>query len=95
MTIKDNVELILSEDELSRGSDKRLMLQYWKHIDGINFQNFESEFMDKATPIESVTRARRIVQEEGNYLPNEYISNKRKSRQDLMKKSIIADREVI
>lgn len=95
MTIKENVESILLSDEESRGNDKRLIMLYWRDIDGINFSRFESEFTEKATMPESIRRARQLIQEDGRCLPSDDILLKRRKRQEEMKSSIITNREVI
>lgn len=85
LTIRQNVEIILSCDEQSRGDDKRLLLLYWRDIDGINFANFEEEFMTKGTMAESIRRQRQLIQEDGFYLPSEEIIEARKERQKEMR----------
>ncbi|WP_151035715.1 hypothetical protein [Bacillus wiedmannii] len=94
-TLKQNVEAILREYEVARGDDKILQLLYWRKIDKIDFDNFPSDYMEKATPSESITRARRVIQEEGRFLPADDIVEMRKSREMSMRKSIATKREVI
>lgn len=94
-TIKENVEAILALHEVARSSDKMLQLIYWRAVDKIDFKKFEFEYMEKATPSESITRARRIIQEEGRFLPTEEVADMRRSRETGMRESILNSREVI
>jgi hypothetical protein len=87
-TIRQNVEEILRKYEQARGDDKFLLLAYWKEIDGIDFSNFEHEFMTKGTMAESIRRQRQLIQEEGKYLPSEEIIEARRERQRAMRASI-------
>lgn len=95
MTIRENVEIILAVDEDSRGNDKRLIMLYWKDIDGVDFSKFESDFIEKATMPESIRRARQLIQEEGKYLPKDEIILKRRAKQYEMRDAIVNKREVI
>lgn len=79
-TIRQNVEAILTVFEEARADDKVLLVNYWKHIDKINFANFEEEFMTKGTMAESIRRQRQFIQEEGLLLPSEEVLQRR-SRQ--------------
>ena len=94
-TIRQNVESILSKHERARGDDKALLIAYWKEIDGINFNNFEAEFVKKGTMAESIRRQRQLIQEDGHFLPSEEIIEKRKGKQYAMRASILHKREAI
>lgn len=73
-TVKERVEYILSRYPQTRNNDMYLWIMYVrtfvpelsKYIKFIPYEVFE-----KATPIETVTRARRKIQEEGRYLPTD------------------------
>jgi hypothetical protein len=94
--IRKNVEYILNLDEESRNNDKKLLLMYWTLIDKVSItSNFLHNFMQSATMPESITRARRLIQEEGLYLPTEEVTKNRRKRQEDMKDKIIIEREVI
>ncbi|HDR7263641.1 hypothetical protein [Bacillus sp. CH_203] len=94
-TAKQHVEDILRDYEVARGDDKALCLLYWRLVDGIDFRNFAVGFMDKATMPESITRARRLIQEEGKYRPSEEIIERRRDRERSMRGSVVKHREVI
>jgi hypothetical protein len=94
-TVKQYVEAILRKYEDARNDDKILQLLYWKLVDKIDFNNFPSEYVRKATPSESITRARRIIQEEGKYLPSDEVSEVRRNREMSMRRNIINNREVV
>lgn len=94
-TIKQHVEDILSRYPDARSDDKLLQILYWKLVDKIDFSNFVSEFLQKGTPSESITRARRIIQEEGRFLPTDEVLESRRERQMIMRRSIINKREVV
>lgn len=95
MTIRENVELVLMESVESRNNDKKLILEYWKSIDGITMSNFESEFISKGTMPESIRRARQLIQEEGKYLPTEDVVKARRGKQISMENAIVNHREVV
>ncbi|MGP0689792.1 hypothetical protein ACW5UC_24920 [Priestia aryabhattai] len=95
LTLKQNVESILDKYEATRSDDKLLQLVYWKDVDGIDFSKFGSEYLAKATSSESITRARRAIQEEGRYLPTEEVAEMRKNREASMRKAIVTNREII
>jgi hypothetical protein len=91
-TIRQNVEKILRDHPKSRDDDKILVLGYWKFIEKINMagteQEFMRDFMKKATTPESITRARRLIQEDGFYLPSEGTENARAIKEREMKAAI-------
>lgn len=94
-TVKQNVESILSAVEDARNDDKLLLLFYWKTIDKIDFDNFGVEFIQKGTASESITRARRLIQQEGRFLPKDEVAEARRDREMGMRRSILNNREVI
>lgn len=82
----------------ARDSDKMLLMLYWKVIDKVNMDGngrelFDS-FMKLATAPESITRARRLIQEEGLYPSSKAVSEERKKRQEDYRDAIQTYREV-
>ena len=64
MTIKDKIKLVLEQKPEMRSSDSKLLLYYWRRQGLELTPEQERIFIDKCTSSESITRARRIVQEE-------------------------------
>lgn len=83
--VKENVFEILEAFEEARNSDKYLLLRYWELCDNIDLQNdFESQF-GRATSPESITRARRTIQDGGRglFIPtDEEVLKKRRMLQE-------------
>ena len=75
--VKDKVEEILEQDEKARNSDKWLIYQYAVSMGlDMDFEDF------KALPsFESITRCRRKLQEQGLYLSDSQIVEKRGQRE--------------
>jgi hypothetical protein len=95
-TIRDNVETILRCYPDTRNDDKLLLLYYWAIIDGIEFgEEFESQFKVQATMPESITRARRLIQEEGLFLPTTAVAIGRRNKEVQMRYSVTHNREVV
>lgn len=94
-TTKQYVEEILKKDVLARNDDKHLMTVYWKEVDGVDMNNFESSFFERATQPESISRARRLIQHQGKYMPTDSVLRGRRAKEFAMKKSILSDMEVI
>lgn len=76
-TAKQNVLRILKEHPATRNDDKILLFEYWRQVDQIKDNTSEvipfipySE-MKRATPIETITRVRRLIQESGKYSPTD------------------------
>ena len=75
------VRYIMSLFPETRSNDKLLMLHYWELADHIRIpREFWRDFMKKATPPETITRVRRKIQAEGDYLPREEVYQKRQAR---------------
>ena len=75
------VRYIMSHFPETRSNDKLLMLYYWELADKIRIpRTFWRDFMKKATPPETITRVRRKIQAEGDYLPREEVYQKRQAR---------------
>jgi hypothetical protein len=68
--IMRNVEEILANDDLARGNDNWLLFSYWIRYDGLNIYFFYYDCVKNFTSAESITRARRKIQESGRYLPD-------------------------
>jgi len=75
--VKDIVEDILDSDEKARNSDKWLIYLYWvsKGLE-MDFEEFED-----MPSFESITRVRRKIQEQGLYLSDKQIADKRGQRE--------------
>jgi hypothetical protein len=87
-TVRQNVEAILAVFEEARADDKVLLVKYWKHIDKIDFSNFEREFMAKGTMAESIRRYRQSIQEDGLFLPSEEILQRRQRQAKSVRTSV-------
>lgn len=93
-TIKENVEYVLLHWPIARDNDKALQALYWEHIDRLNFKYFHQEFMSKATSPDSITRARRLIQEEGRFLPSIEVANSRRLKRAMVASTISKTREI-
>jgi hypothetical protein len=65
--VREHVEELLEKYPKTRNDDKLLLLAYWKEVDNVEMNGkimSISDFVAKATPAESITRARRLVQSE-------------------------------
>lgn len=83
--IEKKVERLLEDHQLSRENDTWLTILYWNRVNGINFYIPYSD-INKLTPPESITRARRKIQAEGKLLPeNPEVLIKRKVRANLVR----------
>ncbi|MCY7948043.1 hypothetical protein P8891_06130 [Bacillus atrophaeus] len=87
-TLRQKVESILAQSERARNNDRYLLYYYWKHYDKVNFKNFATEFIRKATSAESITRMRRMIQDEGKFLPTDEVQTLRRSREREMRKAV-------
>lgn len=85
-SILENVKNILDKFPNTRGDDKLLIVAYWKYIDKL--YALDMNFVNKATPAESITRARRLIQANGEYLASEEVRNARKKREETFKKAL-------
>ncbi|PEL24360.1 hypothetical protein [Bacillus toyonensis] len=88
--VRQNVEELLQHYPEARENDKLLLLLYWQKVDMVRFSNGDIsviDFLFKATPSESITRARRKVQEEREDLAaTDKVKQIRKEREKDMKK---------
>lgn len=88
--IRKNVEELLNKYPETRSNDRVLLLAYWEKIDKVKFGDgimSTIDFLMKATPAESITRARRLVQgEHENLASDNRITRIRKEREREMRK---------
>lgn len=60
---KQRTEVLLSQDTSLRDSDKKLLLKFWED-DGLGLSDTQKRiFLEKCTPAESITRARRALKD--------------------------------
>jgi hypothetical protein len=82
-TVVENVKRILYQFPETRNNDKLLLSYYWTLIDEVDttsVDGFMRDYHRKATTPETITRARRVVQEKGQYKGNPSIHAKRQRR---------------
>jgi len=98
-TVRQHVEYLLEQYPQARDSDKTLLMLYWMLVDNVDMQSgrraLYDSFMERATPPESITRARRLIQEEGLYPSSKPVSEERRKRQEQFKDAVQTYREVI
>lgn len=83
--VRDQVYKILRDNPETRNDDRLLMLKYWAEVDGIAYdETFPVGFATQATSAETITRARRTVQNlEKEFLPTlDDVAKKRRIRQE-------------
>ena len=68
-------ELLLSRDEELRSSDKKLLLRFWEDAGFGLSESQKQTFLEKCTPAESITRARRALKKD--YPANEEVEEQR------------------
>jgi len=76
--VEPKVEKILKDDQKFRDSDKRLLMEYWERFDGLRLSPEQRATFMRATPAESITRARRELKVK--YPASETIDNARYGR---------------
>ena len=76
MKLTEQVESILKYDKESRDSDKRLLVIYMQKA-GMNLSDAQIDKFRDMPSMESITRARRILQEQGKYEATEEVDNAR------------------
>lgn len=101
-TVRKYVEIILSKFPETRNCDKLLTLKYWQHVDGLPMKDensvsaFKNAFLESSTSMESIRRARQLIQEEGKLLPTKSsVIQSRNKKKNLMEEAIISEREVV
>lgn len=74
---------ILERYPETRDDDRQLMLRYWAEVDGLVFDfTFPQKFSEKGTSPESITRARRSIQAQGQFVPTLEAVQRRRNRQE-------------
>ena len=66
MTIKENVEQLLKEDENCRNEDLYLILKYWQKHDNLQV---DLSIFDQLTNSESIRRSRQKLQHDDKLYP--------------------------
>lgn len=80
--VRDSVAKILEQHPETRDDDRHLLLRFWNEVDQIHFDyTFPQKFAEQATSAESITRARRQLQQSGMYKSSEESSKMRQQRQ--------------
>jgi hypothetical protein len=83
------IRYILAHYPEARNNDKLLMLLYWELADKINIpKEFRQAFLYKATPPETIKRARQKIQAEGSYLPRQEVLEARRRKQQAMRQAL-------
>jgi hypothetical protein len=78
------IRYILAHYPEARNNDKLLMLLYWELADKISIpKEFRQAFLYRATPPETIRRARQKIQSQHEYLPSEDVLRKRRRLQDM------------
>ena len=86
------MEKLLSSDPRCKESDLWLILRFWKEEGYKVYIPYED--IDKITPAESITRARRKIQQEGRLLPdNPEVLIKRRIKAQMVREYFSGDKE--
>lgn len=100
--IRKNVEKLLEMYPKTRNCDKLLCVYYWRDFDGLpvddnkTSKDFANLFVTQSTGFESISRARRVIQEEGLFLAtNKKVQKARKQKQKSMVEAITQKRGVV
>lgn len=82
--VYESVYRILEVNPETRDDDRALMLKYWSDVDGIPLDGeFSTSFLERATSPESISRARRSVQQKGFFPPtSDEVKKKRRVREE-------------
>ena len=90
MTIKDNVEQLLSEDERCRNIDLYLILKYWQTYDNLRV---DLSIFDQLTNSESIRRSRQNIQNDDELYPptDPVVRAKREEKKKKKEKNHIAN----
>lgn len=85
--IHQNVLTLLERYPEARDDDSALMVRYWADIDGLVFDyTFPTRFISQGTNPESITRARRTIQNKlGLFQPSQDAAATRRQRQAEMR----------
>jgi hypothetical protein len=83
------IRYILAHYPEARNNDKLLMLLYWELADKISIpKEFRQAFLYRATPPETIRRARQKIQSEGSYLPRQEVLEARRRKQQAMRQAL-------
>lgn len=75
------IRYILAHYPEARSNDKLLMVTFWQMFDKIPITaSFRKAFLQRATTPETITRARRHVQEKGSYHARDEVREYREAR---------------
>ncbi len=102
------VKYLLENYPATQVNDNILILFYWikcdgaeelsKYIDIDHLENHENAKrlyeIEKATKVETITRARRVIQHDKGILYNQSVENKRRVMEDLIRKNAIGRRGI-
>ena len=83
--VKQLVEKVLKEFPEARGNDKLLTLLVWE-IQGLVLTKEQKAKFFKVANMETITRARRLLQKEGKFLPEFKVRVDRKIKEMKMRK---------
>ena len=90
------VRYILAHYPETRNNDKLLMLTYWRIIDRIPVPpEFHKAFLHYATTPETITRARRLIQSQGDYQARDEVKEMRRRRQRKMRELLSGQKTLI
>lgn len=93
VTVKTKVAMLLRSDKRTRNSDKYLITKYWQEYQGMSKEESERMYklMKDSAPLETITRARRQIQNtDGLYPATARIRKKRLHKQEEIKATVIA-----
>ncbi len=90
LDVEEKVRRVLERHPDARDLDKNLIVYLWLEEDGLAdvlgdealAERFTRWFIDQATYTETITRARRRLQEKGLYLPSETARQRRERRRE-------------
>jgi len=77
--VRDAVALLLAEDESTRSKDNVLVQKVY------DLMGYSCYIPYDAPSIESITRARRKIQEKGHFLPDDNVVDKRRQAENEMR----------
>jgi len=87
--VETGIRYILAHYPEARNNDKLLMLLFWEIFDQIQIpKEFRQAFLYRATPPETIRRARQKIQSAGNYLPSPEVLEARRRKQQAMRQAL-------
>lgn len=75
-TAKKLIQSVLRDNEKTRGDDKELILTVWEK-QGLKLDESQKALFKKVLPPETITRARRKIQETGLFKPRTVVYEQR------------------